>query len=109
MRIDRNRVGAALNVLVAECIRRRRAGAAARDVTRRFQNAVNTLIVQYRIAPRRSFAPKPGAPRTTMEQVLGRVRNTLGRPIPDGCGARTAARRQKAAIRQLDQALKSGP
>jgi hypothetical protein len=96
--------------VVAECIRRRHAGAAAAtDVSRRFANAVHTLVVQYEIAPKQRFAPNPGAERTTMAQVLGRVRNTLGRPIPDGCAARGAARRQKAAIRQLDKALKSGP
>jgi hypothetical protein len=107
--VDRGKVASALNQLVAECIRRRRAGAGAGDVSRRFGAAVKTLVAEYRGAPRRPFVPKPGVAPTTMQEILDRVRNTLGRPIPDGCAARTPGPRQRAAIRQLDRALSTGP
>jgi hypothetical protein len=107
--VDRRKVAVALNQLVAECIRRRRAGAGAGDVSRRFGAAVKALVAEYRAAPRRPFVPKPGVAPTTMQQILDRVRNTLGRPIPDGCAARTPGPRQRAAIRQLDRALTAGP
>jgi hypothetical protein len=102
-------VSAALNVIVAECIRRRRAAAGDADVSARFDAAVDTLVAQYRIAPRRTFKPNSRAAPTTMEHILTRVRTSLGQPLPDGCAARIGGPRQRATIRKLDRALKHGP
>jgi hypothetical protein len=93
-------------VIVAECIRRRRAGAGDADVSARFDAAVETLVAEYRLAPRREFKPNPGAAPTTMEHILTRVRTSLGQPIPDGCAAEVGGPRQREAVRKLNRALK---
>jgi hypothetical protein len=101
-------VSAALNAIVAECIRRRRAAAGDADVSAQFAAAMTTLVEQYRLAPRRTFTPNSNAEPTTMEHILIRVRTSLAKPIPDGCASKIGGRRQRAAIREVNQALKRG-
>jgi len=82
-----SQISAALNRIVAECERRRKAGASKRrieGVSREFRRSVDVLIEAFEKAPDERLVLRSGQRPTTARHIRQRVAAALRRPAPVG-------------------------
>lgn len=103
-------VGALLNVIVAECERRRQRGSRAGRTSQRFDRALDRLVLQFDRTPDEPVRLRDKGPDTTLRAVLVRIGTTLQQAAPQGCGDPRHRRGGTGAQRsQIRRALREHP
>jgi len=95
----------ALNQMVSECTRRRGTDSAG-PVTKKFEESVETVLKQRERAPSRKIeVGKASDEPVTPAHILQRIRATLRRPVPEGCGANRTPDSTEELVKRIDRAF----